>query len=49
LPLYSGTIGLCRSTAKILYVKTCHSHIVTYVAARAGGESLVDKIGESAR
>jgi hypothetical protein len=29
LALYSGTIGLRRSTAKILYVKTCHSHIVT--------------------
>src|SRR5947209_13990584 len=29
LALYSGAIGLRRSTAKILYVKACHSHIVT--------------------
>jgi len=29
LLLYSGAIRLRRSTAKILYVKTWHSHIVT--------------------
>lgn len=29
LPLYSGAIRLRRSTAKILYVKARHSHIVT--------------------
>jgi hypothetical protein len=29
LALYSGAIGLRRPTAKILYVKACHSHIVT--------------------
>jgi hypothetical protein len=29
LALYSGAIGLRRSTAKIYYVKSRHSHIVT--------------------
>lgn len=28
LALYSGAVRLGRSTAKILYVKSCHSHIV---------------------
>lgn len=29
LSLYSGAVCLGRSTAKILYVKACHSNIVT--------------------
>lgn len=29
LPFYSSAVGLCRPTAKIYYVKTRHSHIVT--------------------
>ena len=28
LALYSSAVRLGRSTAKILYVKSCHSHIV---------------------
>ena len=49
LALYSGAIGLCRSTAKILYVKTCHSHIVTYVPVGAGELLAMEKLGRSAR
>ena len=29
LALYSRTVGLGRATAKILYVKACHSNMVT--------------------
>jgi hypothetical protein len=46
LALYSGAVGLRRSTAKILYVKARHSHIVTYVAVRAGELLLIAKLGE---
>ena len=49
LALYSSAVSLRRSTAKILYVKARHSHIVTYVAVRAGELLLIDKPGRSAR
>lgn len=49
LALYSSAVGLRRSTAKILYVKARHSHIVTYVAVRVGELLLIGKIGRRAR
>ena len=49
LPLYSSAIRLCRSTAKILYVKARHSHIVTYVAVSVNEMLQVGKLGRSAR